>query len=53
MREIFVREVEVKGVETFMRAFPMPYDTVGILLSDEDGEGLERGDVVVGGQDVE
>ena len=50
MRELFKRTVKVLGIERFMYAYPPPdgCESIGILLSDEDAEGLVRGDVVIG-----
>ncbi len=53
MRKLFTKTIEVLGIERFMRIIPFPegMESIGILVSKEDSEGLERGDVIIGVKD--
>lgn len=54
LRKLFKKEdIEVLGVEKFMSILPLPdgMETVGILISDEDGKDVKRGDVIIGNKE--
>ncbi len=48
MQQLFNREAVILGYETFMTIVDQNLSghSVGVLISDEDGEGVQRGDVM-------
>ena len=51
-REFDKKTVTVLGIERFMKLLHKGgYESIGILVSQEDGEGIKRGDVFVGAKE--